>query len=380
MKRLMYLLSFLIMINPLLAQGSLKVMTYNLQGMKPGTDPETRLFHIIQNLKELNPDVIGLQEINEPVRGGEDDNQAKIIADSLSAYFGITYYCYYSLTHLAWDNQFREYVGIISKHPVEQEGYHQLVPGVFPRKVVWNYINTPLGMINFFNTHLSFNSRSVRVQQVQQIREYIDQQEIDFLGVASLLTGDFNDTPESEPILLLTNTGTDTFYFDTYHEVNLTSSGYTSPAGSPSSRIDFIFYKNTGSLTIDTSFVVMTQPYDGIHYCSDHLGVMTILSEDTTGIGNHQFVNIPKKSKLSQIYPNPFNPITEIRYALPKDCRVRLEIYNILGQRVATLVDGKQKAGYKKAKWNAGSLSSGIYFYRLKAGDFMQTRKMVLLK
>jgi len=83
---------------------------------------------------------------------------------------------------------------------------------------------------------------------------------------------------------------------------------------------------------------------------------------------------------LSQNYPNPFNAVTEIRYALPRDCRVRLDVYNILGQKVVSLVDGNQKAGYKTARWDAGSLSSGIYFYRLRAGDFVQTRKMILLK
>ena len=90
--------------------------------------------------------------------------------------------------------------------------------------------------------------------------------------------------------------------------------------------------------------------------------------------------NVPKVFSLSQNYPNPFNPITKINYALPTDSHVRLDIYNILGQKVATLIDGNQKAGYKTARWDAGSFSSGIYFYRLQAGDFVQTRKMVLLK
>jgi len=88
---------------------------------------------------------------------------------------------------------------------------------------------------------------------------------------------------------------------------------------------------------------------------------------------------LPKTFSLFQNYPNPFNPITEIKYALPKDCYVRLEIYNILGQKVVSLVDGEQKAGYKMARWDASSFSSGIYFYRLQAGDFVKTRKMVLL-
>jgi len=87
----------------------------------------------------------------------------------------------------------------------------------------------------------------------------------------------------------------------------------------------------------------------------------------------HRFVLLPN-------YPNPFNPITEIKYTLPRDCWVRLEVYNILGQKVANLVDSRQKAGYKIARWDAGSFSGGIYFYRLQAGGFVQTRKMILLK
>jgi len=59
---------------------------------------------------------------------------------------------------------------------------------------------------------------------------------------------------------------------------------------------------------------------------------------------------------------------------------MKLKIYNILGRKLTTLVDGKEKAGYKTARWDAGSFSSGIYFYRLQAGDFVQTRKMILLR
>jgi len=89
---------------------------------------------------------------------------------------------------------------------------------------------------------------------------------------------------------------------------------------------------------------------------------------------------LPKEFALSQNYPNPFNPTTLIKYELPLDCQVKLDIYNVVGQRVTTLVDGHQKAGYKTATWNAQDLASGVYFYKLTAGDFTSTRKMVLLK
>jgi len=94
----------------------------------------------------------------------------------------------------------------------------------------------------------------------------------------------------------------------------------------------------------------------------------------------NQLENIPTRHSLDQNHPNPFNLTTEIKYALPRDSYVRLDVYNILGQKVATLLHGQQKAGYKTARWDAGSFSSGIYFYQLQAGDFVQTRKMVLLK
>ncbi len=89
---------------------------------------------------------------------------------------------------------------------------------------------------------------------------------------------------------------------------------------------------------------------------------------------------LPKSFELSQNYPNPFNPVTQIRYSLPVDCKVKLEIYNILGQKVETLVNRRQKVGYKAVKWDADSFSSGIYFYRIEAGNFTKARKMILLK
>jgi len=90
--------------------------------------------------------------------------------------------------------------------------------------------------------------------------------------------------------------------------------------------------------------------------------------------------DLPRSCSLSQNYPNPFNQVTEIKYTLPQDGWVRLEVYNILGQRVAMLADGQQQAGYKSVRWDANSLASGIYFYRLTAGEFTKTKKMVLIK
>lgn len=88
----------------------------------------------------------------------------------------------------------------------------------------------------------------------------------------------------------------------------------------------------------------------------------------------------PKDFALLQNYPNPFNPTTQIEYTLPCHSHVTLEVYNILGEKVATLVDEKQETGYKRARWDAGSFSSGSYFYRLRTGEYEMTRRMVLLR
>jgi len=90
--------------------------------------------------------------------------------------------------------------------------------------------------------------------------------------------------------------------------------------------------------------------------------------------------NLPSDYALSQNYPNPFNATAIIHFQLPVDGYVKLEVYNTLGQRVARLVDSKQEAGYRSVVWDASSVSSGLYFYRLSAGDYTETRRMMLVK
>jgi endonuclease/exonuclease/phosphatase family metal-dependent hydrolase len=264
------------------SQTTLRVMSYNLHGMTPGSDPATRLAHIIQNLKQIDPDILGVQEINESLSGGGADNQGKVIADSLSAYFGRTYYFYQSATHYAWSNTFLESIGIITKYPVEQTGYADLAVAEFPRKVVWNSIMTPLGRVNFFNTHLSNTSGATRLVQAGQILQYVHARELANPGAASILTGDFNDVPGSAPFQLLIGGDSDTTFSDTYADVNPGALGYTIPAGAPTSRIDFVFMLRSSQFTAGQSTVVMDQPYAPGTYCSDHYGMMTTFLLQTT--------------------------------------------------------------------------------------------------
>jgi hypothetical protein len=99
----------------------------------------------------------------------------------------------------------------------------------------------------------------------------------------------------------------------------------------------------------------------------------------STGVSDI-LAGIPKTFSLDQNFPNPFNPSTVVRYAIPQDAVVTLKVFNIIGQQVATLVNQKQVAGNYSVTFDAAKLSSGVYFYQINAGQFVSTKKMLLLK
>ena len=105
------------------------------------------------------------------------------------------------------------------------------------------------------------------------------------------------------------------------------------------------------------------------------------------GVNEKPQTQLPTKYSLSQNYPNPFNPSTTISYAIPvvetlraTSQQVTLKIYDILGREVATLINQKQRAGNYEVQFDATNLTSGVYFYQLKSGSFIESKKMVLLK
>jgi len=113
-------------------------------------------------------------------------------------------------------------------------------------------------------------------------------------------------------------------------------------------------------------------------------GLDSIFAPDS-GIEDDELIQIPKAFALHQNYPNPFNSSTTIKYDLPENSKVILKIYNILGQKTKELVNGYQKAGFESIVWDGKNdsgrrVSSGIYFYKLKTGEFSKTLKLVLIK
>jgi hypothetical protein len=122
---------------------------------------------------------------------------------------------------------------------------------------------------------------------------------------------------------------------------------------------------------------ILVQPQTGVGQGSL---VKALLFQIVIAGGIEDLTGIPKEFALQQNYPNPFNPSTTIRYGLPNRSQVTLAVFNTLGQQVAQLVNGEQEAGYHEVTFDGSRLASGVYLYRMQAGSYVETRKLLLVR
>ncbi len=153
-------------------------------------------------------------------------------------------------------------------------------------------------------------------------------------------------------------------------------------------RATRIFWSEDNGATYDTQYVG-TATYQAMSLILDgniirgwavgSSGVISMYNEVVTGVSSNQN-ETPSDYSLSQNYPNPFNPSTKISFALPKASDVKIVVYDILGKVVATLVNDYRTAGTHQVEFNASNLASGVYLYRIEAGDFRDAKRMILVK
>ena len=124
-----------------------------------------------------------------------------------------------------------------------------------------------------------------------------------------------------------------------------------------------------------------------VYHDFDREGNRSIRAETQESIGFESLTvaplngkSLPEAYALAQNYPNPFNPVTQMSFDLPKASHVTLTVYNVLGQEVDVLLDGKMEPGRHRVEWDANAFSTGVYFYRIAADNFTETKKMLLLK
>ncbi len=351
------------------AQDTLKLLSYNIEGMKPDTDYQARLQAIIQELKLLDPDVLGLQEV---AQHASSDNMAQTIADSLSLYFGVEYQVYWQFTHTAYSS-YSEGIGIISKWPVTASGYQSLPVAVFPRKVLWNQIDINGTPLHFFTTHLAYRDEdnNVRIQQVNTIDTFITSK-VSAVAGSAVLTGDFNCTPGSDPISQLSG------YTSSWEEQHPLLSGYTYPANNPYKKIDYVFIRDSYQPEILSASLKFYATYDGSHYPSDHWGLMTSVILQPTGTG-------PSMNQLPQLqlltYPNPFNGNITMLVSLKERTDLRLEIFDLRGQQKFLREFSGLAPGKHRFSWQTDPEdSSGVYLCRIHTNEGLLIRKLLLVK
>jgi len=157
------------------------------------------------------------------------------------------------------------------------------------------------------------------------------------------------------------------------------------PAGAQN-KISNSVFGNGGARVSSNSFRVVGtagQPAIGITRSNSSVAQIGFWAQTiglVTSVEQIPSETIPQYFSLSQNYPNPFNPTTTIQFALPKPSSVTLKIYDILGREVLTLVDEDLQPGEYKVEFDASSLASGVYIYRLEAEGFVQAKKLTLLK
>ena len=148
------------------------------------------------------------------------------------------------------------------------------------------------------------------------------------------------------------------------------------------SQRDVFFLNREGIL--DTTFnITPYDPDDPENYVYILNLILDLRNEAVVHI--QETSKLPNKFVIRQNYPNPFNPVTTLRYDLPEQSMVNIIIYDLLGREVRTLVNQTQDAGFRSVIWNATNdygkpVSAGVYLYQIQAGEFVQTKKMVLLK
>lgn len=131
----------------------------------------------------------------------------------------------------------------------------------------------------------------------------------------------------------------------------------------------------------NTSFsIVITTQGEHPYHCTPHITqgmVGTITATNPNAVNDNE--NNPNKFQLSQNYPNPFNPSTKIRFSIPEESQVSIKIFNALGQEVSTILNNVVKSGTHTVNFDATELTSGVYFYKISAGSFTDTKKMLLI-
>lgn len=390
------------------AQDTAKVMCYNIENYTPADTSRNTYFRTI--LADIKPDILVVEEITS-------QTSVDIFLNNVLKAFDPNYkagqfiksreYYYKDSTSNAIFFNSGEF-DFISNTPIttDQRDINEF-------KLLHKASNDTLII---FCVHLNAGlsdstSRGTEIDSFRTITDQLPQ------GANYIVLGDFNAYSGSEAavqkLIDKTNTG---YFLDPINQIgdwhnkseyaSIHTQSTRSGSGGLDDRFDLIFIsqavKDPGGIAyVNSSYnsygndgqhfnksinefppnsSVSSEIADALYYASDHLPVFALLEFDkTTEIKNNKD-EVPQSFELFQNYPNPFNPSTRIIYYLSRSVNIELKLFNIIGQEIKILVNGYKSAGLHEFNFNADGLASGLYLYRMVAGNFSQTKKMVIIR
>lgn len=249
------------------------------------------------------------------------------------------------------------------------------------RNLIWER-NYDFGATSEYGTRLALDSQgNVIVTGIQSVPSNWITIKVDPQGNL-LWSNVYNEHPSWDEVPGFIAVGSD-------DEAYITGAGGPCPpAGCSYRSMVTIRYNSDGSNPWTATYYATSQRGVGLVLASDNSVyvagdyMLTVIkyTQSVTSIRGNEIVGVPQEFTLSQNYPNPFNPSTTIEYALPTQSLVSIEIFDILGRKIGSLEEGIKPAGIHQATWDASGKASGIYFYRIKAGDKAVTKRMTLLR
>jgi len=403
-KTIIALILLLTVSSTLFSQNKITFMTYNLLNYPDASSTRNPYFKKI--IEAVKPDLLVVDEMKNT--GGVTNFLTNVLDTSFAA---ATFIQGYDTNNELYYR--KSIFTFISNVPI-----HTALRDINQFKVV-NKLT--LDTLLIYSAHLKASSGSTneqkRLEEVIKLRAVTDALPA---NTDYILCGDFNLYNSSEPAYQALINQTNPGYFidpsragnwhnnSAYKDIHTQATRVNQVGGDGSwggldDRFDFIFFSeainqsiginyvansyhsfgNDGnhfnqSINSGTNTAVSQAVANALYYASDHLPVIAQFDfGPTVSVSDN---NIISKFELSQNYPNPFNPSTTISYSIPKEQFVTLKIYNSIGQYISTLVNKNEPAGKYQINFDAGKYSSGIYFYKLNAGNFSKTKKMMLLK
>ena len=403
------LIAVILFAGSLVAQDTVRVMTYNLLQYFSAPDSRDPYFRTV--IQATKPDLLVVEEISDPSSvagfltnvlnyGGTDEYGAGSFIESPNgAGWGGSNELFYRKSKFSFiDNQaISTELRDINQFTVQHSsGRNLLVYAVH---------------LKASNTAEDSAQRSREIENLMTVTRALP------AGTDYIVTGDFNFYGDQEPAykkLTLPVNAAGTFINPIPMNGTWNSNQYTefhtqstrASLGGLDDRFDLILVskavKDAGGITmlnpwtyyiafgndgkhynqdinLQPNTAVDTSVANALFYASDHLPVIASFTFDPIVSVSNPSV-LPSSYSLSQNHPNPFNPSTELEYRVPAYGQVTLKVFDILGHEIASLVDDMRAPGTYRVSWDASGMPSGVYFYRMTAGSFVSTRKMVLLQ